>query len=76
MLLKICKKNLKRRLSLMKYRTKRNITNILLFVSIITALIFIIRQYTIIGAIIFAFVSVALLIADRHVENERLKKDE
>jgi hypothetical protein len=60
----------------MNYRMKRHITNTLLYVSIITALIFIIRIFSISGAIIFAVVSVALLIADRYVETEHLKEEE
>lgn len=60
----------------MKYRLKRYITNTLLYVVIITALMAIIRQYTILGAIIFVVVSVAALIADRYVENKHLKEEE
>jgi hypothetical protein len=59
-----------------KYRLKRHITNTLLYVVIITALMAIIRQYTILGAIIFVVVSVAALIADRYVENKHLKEEE
>jgi len=54
----------------MKYRMKRHMTNTLLWATIITALMAIIRQYTTLGAIIFAVVSVALLVADRSVENK------
>jgi membrane protein implicated in regulation of membrane protease activity len=60
----------------MKYRLKRHITNTLLFATIITALIAIILQHTKMGAIIFAIVSVALLVADRYVENKHLKESE
>jgi hypothetical protein len=60
----------------MEYKLKRHITNTLLHVAIITALIAIIRIYTIPGAIIFAVVSVALLVADRHIENKHLLDDE
>jgi hypothetical protein len=60
----------------MEYRLKRHITNTLLHIVIITALIGIIRQYTIWGAIIFAIVSVAALIADRYVETKHLKEEE
>ncbi len=59
----------------MKYRMKRHITNTLLYAVIITALIAIILQYTTSGAIIFAVVSVALLGADRYVENKHLKEE-
>ena len=59
----------------MKYRLKRHITNTLLYVAIITALIAIIRLSTTWGAIIFAVVSVALLAADRYVENRHLKEE-
>ncbi len=60
----------------MKYRWKRHITNTLLHVAIITALIGIIRIYTIPGAIIFAVVSVALLVADRDIENKHLDEEQ
>ena len=59
----------------MKYRLKRHITNTLLYAVIITALIAIMLQYTTLGAIIFAVVSVALLGADRYVENKHLKEE-
>jgi hypothetical protein len=59
----------------MKYRLKRHITNTLLYAAIITALIAIIMQYTTLGAIVFAVVSVALLAADRYVENRHLKEE-
>ena len=57
----------------MKYKTKRHLTNTLLYAAILTALIAIILQFTRIGAVIFGVVSVALLAADRYVENEHLK---
>lgn len=60
----------------MKYRYKRHITNTLLYAAIITSLIAIILQYTREGAIAFAAVSVALLAADRYVENMHLKEEE
>lgn len=58
----------------MKYRMKRYITNTLLYAVIITTLIAITLQYTTLGAILFAVVSVALLGADRYVENKHLKE--
>jgi hypothetical protein len=58
----------------MNYRTKRHITNTLLYAVIITALLAIIRQYSVEGAIIFGIVSIAALAADRLVENEHLKE--
>jgi len=58
----------------MKYRYKRHITNTLLHAAIITALIAIIKQYTTLGAIIFAVVSVALLGADRYIENKHIQE--
>ena len=58
----------------MKYRLKRHITNTLLYAVIITALIAIIKQYTLLGAIIFAVVSVALLFADRYIETKHLQE--
>jgi hypothetical protein len=60
----------------MKYRCKRHITNTLLYAAIITALIAIIIQYTKEGAIVFAIASVALLAADRYVENRHFKEQE
>jgi len=60
----------------MKYRLKRHITNTLLYVVIITALIVIIKQYTILGTIVFAVVSVAALFADRYVEKKHLKEED
>jgi len=60
----------------MKYKWKRHITNTLLYAVIITALIAIIKQYTTLGAIIFAVVSVALLFADRHTENKHMQEKE
>lgn len=60
----------------MKYRTKRHITNTLLYAAIITALIAVILQYTKEGAVIFAVVSVALLAADRYIENQHMKKED
>jgi hypothetical protein len=60
----------------MKYRYKRHVTNTLLYAVIITALIAIIRQYSKVGAIIFAIVSIAALAADRYVENQHLKEEE
>ena len=60
----------------MKYKWKRHITNTLLHAAIITALIAIIKQYTTLGAIIFAVVSVVLLSADRYIENKNLKEKE
>jgi hypothetical protein len=40
------------------------------------ALIAVIRQYTKEGAIVFAVAAVALLAADRYVENQHLKEEE
>jgi hypothetical protein len=60
----------------MKYRYKRHITNTLLYAVIITALIAIIKQYTGWGGLIFAIISVALLGADRYIENKHLKEEE
>jgi hypothetical protein len=60
----------------MKYIYKRHVTNTLLYAAIITALIAIIKQYTLWGALIFAIVSVGLLAADRYVENQHLKEEE
>ncbi len=59
----------------MKYRLKRHITNTLLYAVIITALMAIIKQYTTLGTIVFAVVSVAALFADRYVENKHLEEE-
>ena len=60
----------------MKYRMKRHITHTLLYATIITALMAIIKQYTTLGAIIFAVISIILLGADRYIENKHLKEKE
>jgi hypothetical protein len=60
----------------MKYRYRRHITNTLLYAIIIIAILGIIRQYTVLGMIIFAIVSVLALGADRYVENKHLKEEE
>lgn len=57
----------------MKYKWKSHLTSTLLFATIITAIIAIIKQYTTLGAIIFAVVSVVLLGAYRYVENQENK---
>ncbi len=60
----------------MKYRYRRHITNTLLYTVIITAIIAITKEYTRLGAILFAIVSVFALGADRWVENKHLKEEE
>ena len=60
----------------MKYRYKRHATNTLLYAIMIKAIIGILRQYTELGMIIFAIVSIAALAADRIVENKHLKEFE
>jgi NADH:ubiquinone oxidoreductase subunit K len=60
----------------MTYRLQRHITNTLLYAAIITALVAITKQYTRFGALVFAIVSIALLAADRIVENRHLKQQE
>ena len=60
----------------MKYRYKRHITNTLLYAIIITAIMGIIKEYTHLGMIIFAIVSILALSADRWVENKHLKEEE
>ena len=60
----------------MKYRYKRHITNTLLYVIIITAILAIIKEYTRLGAIIFGILSIIALAADRLIENEHLKEME
>jgi hypothetical protein len=58
----------------MKYRYKRHATNTLLYAIIITAIMGLLRQYTELGTIVFAIVSIAVLAADRLVENKHLKE--
>ena len=58
----------------MKYRYIRHTTNTLLYAIIITAIMGILRQYTELGTIVFAIVSIAALAADRFVENKHLKE--
>ena len=58
----------------MKYRYKRHITNTLLYAIIITAIMGIIKEYSHLGLIIFAVVSILTLDADRWVENKYLKE--
>ena len=58
----------------MKYRYKRHITNTLLYAIIITAIMGIIKEYSHLGMIIFAIISILLLGADRWVENKYLKE--
>ncbi|HEY3885961.1 MAG TPA: hypothetical protein VGL62_12175 [Vicinamibacterales bacterium] len=60
----------------MKYRFKRHITNTLLYAAIVTAIIATLRQRTFWGAVVFAVVSIALLSADRIVENTHLEEEE
>ncbi len=60
----------------MKYRFRRHITNTLLYTIIITAIIAIIKEYTQLGAIIFAIGSVFALGTDRYIENKYLKEEE
>jgi len=58
----------------LKYRYIRHTTNTLLYAIIITAIMGILRQYTELGTIVFAIVSVSALAADRLVENKHLKE--
>lgn len=60
----------------MRYLYKRHITNTLLYAVIITALIAIIRQYSMWGGLVFAVVGILALAADRCVENKHLKEEE
>ena len=60
----------------MKYRYKRHITNTLLNAIIITAIMGVIKEYSHLGMIIFAIVSILALSADRWVENKHLKEEE
>ncbi|PNX53747.1 MAG: hypothetical protein BV458_02705 [Thermoplasmata archaeon M9B2D] len=58
----------------MKYRYKRHITNTLLYAIIISAIMAILKEYSHVGMIIFAVVSILALSADRWVENKYLKE--
>ena len=60
----------------MKYRLIRHITNTLLYVIIITAIMAILKEYSHVGVIIFGIVSILALGADRWVENKYLKEVE
>ena len=60
----------------MKYRYKRHITNTLLYATIPTALIAIIKEYTEVAAVIFTIVSICALGADRLMENKHFKVEE
>jgi len=60
----------------MKYRYRRHITNTLLYAIIITAIMAILKEYSHVGMIIFAVVSILALGADRWVENKYLKEVE
>ena len=60
----------------MNYQYKHHITNTLPYAVIITALIAIIKQCTVEGALVFTLVSIAALAADRTVENRHLREEE
>ena len=60
----------------MKYSYQRHITNTLLYAIIITAIMAILKEYTRLGMIIFAIVSILALSADRWIENKYLKEVE
>lgn len=59
----------------MEYRQKRHISNTLLYAVIITGLLAVIRQYSVIGTIVFGIVSIIALAIDRSVENEHLRAE-
>ena len=58
----------------MKYRLKRHITNTLLYAIIITAIMAILKEYSHVGMITFAIISIFALCADRWIENKHLKE--
>ncbi len=57
----------------MDYRLKRHITNTLLYAAIITALMALIKQHSVAWAAVFGAAGIALLAADRYVEDAHLR---
>jgi hypothetical protein len=60
----------------MKYRYKRHISNTLLYAVIITALIALIKEYSVLWTVVFGILGIILLAIDRIIENNHLKEAE
>ena len=60
----------------MKYRYKRHISNTLLYAVIITALIALIKEYSVLWAVVFGIIGIILLAIDRIIENNHLREEE
>lgn len=60
----------------MKYRSKRHITNTLLYAVFITALGAVILRYSKLDAVVFLLISTIALVFDRCVESKHLKEAE
>jgi hypothetical protein len=60
----------------MKYRYKRHIANTLLYAVIITALIALIKEYSVLWTVVFSILGITLLVIDRIIENNHLREEE
>ncbi|MCX5996388.1 MAG: hypothetical protein NTV42_01975 [Chloroflexi bacterium] len=60
----------------MKYRYKRHISNTLLYALIITALIALTKEYSVLWAVVFGIIGTILLAIDRTIENTHLREEE
>jgi hypothetical protein len=60
----------------MKYRHKRHISNTLLYVVIITALMALIKEYSVLWTVVFGILGIILLATDRIIENNHLREEE
>jgi hypothetical protein len=60
----------------MKYRYKRHISNTLLYVVIITALMALIKEYSVLWTVVFGILGIILLATDRIMENNHLREEE
>ena len=60
----------------MKYRYKRHISNTLLYAVIITALIALIKEYSVLWTVVFGILGIILLVIDRIIENNHLREEE
>ena len=60
----------------MKYRYKRHISNTLLYAVIITALIALIKEYSVLWTVVFGILGIILLAIDRIIENTHLREEE
>jgi hypothetical protein len=60
----------------MKYGHKRHISNTLLYVVIITALMALIKEYSVLWTVVFGILGILLLATDRIMENNHLREEE